>query len=267
VAAKRVLLLALSMFLVVSCRGDGGIVPAGPSSERLTLRPLGSVEGAPAGYLEYVPPGYGDRKRRPLLISLHGAGENGDGSEKALELLLGGGIPRLIESDRWPERRPFIVLMPQHDGGYVPGTLCPSPREIDAFLRFATAHYDVDRRRIYLTGASCGAIGIWDYLAVHANQRVAAAVPIAGDGNPAVAKVHCALGKVAIWAIHGAEDSVVSVAGSIRPIEFLRRCRRPRPVDVRLSVYPGVDHDAASPTYDLSAGHDIYAWLLRHRRG
>jgi hypothetical protein len=30
-----------------------------------------------------------------------------------------------------------------------------------------------------------------------------------------------------------------------------------------LTVYPGVDHDSWSATYDMSAGHDIYDWLLR----
>ena len=42
--------------------------------------------------------------------------------------------------------------------------------------------------------------------------------------------------------------------------------RDPPPTDVRLTVYPGVGHDpdAWDPTYDLSAGHDIYTWLLEH---
>lgn len=33
---------------------------------------------------------------------------------------------------------------------------------------------------MYLTGVSCGAIGIWDYLAAHGGETVVAAVPIAG---------------------------------------------------------------------------------------
>jgi hypothetical protein len=33
--------------------------------------------------------------------------------------------------------------------------------------------------------------------------------------------------------------------------------------DGRLKVYPGVGHDAWSPTY---ADPDFYRWLLRHRR-
>jgi predicted peptidase len=91
-------------------------------------------------------------------------------------------------------------------------------------------------------------------------------VPIAGDGNSAFGEADCALGRVPIWAFHGARDSVVSVFGSIRPVRLLRMCTNPKPVDLRLTVYPGADHDSWSATYDLSAGHDVYAWLLGHER-
>jgi hypothetical protein len=31
-------------------------------------------------------------------------------------------------------------------------------------------------------------------------------------------------------------------------------------------VYPGVDHDSWTRTYDLTAGNDIYEWMLGHTR-
>jgi predicted peptidase len=262
-AAVALTLLGLALS-AAACGDDPIVAPNGPSSERVTLRPRGTVAGARLGYVEYLPPGYGDGKRRPLLVFLHGAGEIGNGSDEGLLLLQGTPVGALLQRDEWPETRPFVVLLPQHSGGYEPGSLCPSAREIDRFLRFAVEHYDVDRQRVYLTGFSCGAIGTWDYLAQHGGELVAAAVPIAGDGNPAVSHAHCALARVPIWAFHGAVDGVVSKAGSIRPITRLRRCANR--ADLRLTVYPGVDHDAATSTYDLSAGHDVYAWLLEHRR-
>jgi predicted peptidase len=159
------------------------------------------------------------------------------------------------------------VLMPQHEGGDVPGSLCPDAKEIAAFLGFALAHYEVDRGRVYLTGQSCGAYGAWDYLAAHRNDVVAAAVLIAGDGNPALAEAGCALARVPIWAIHGDSDPVVSVYGSIRPIRRMKtECRSRAPEDLRLTVFRGVGHDAWSPTFDGSAGIDVWAWLLRHQR-
>jgi hypothetical protein len=126
--------------VLAGCGGGREALPGGPSSERVTLQTAGSVEGAPLGYVEYLPPGYGDGTSRPLLVFLHGVDENGDGSETALGRLFKLGVPRLIQKDDWPED--------------------------------------------------------------------------------------------------------------------------PTPVDVRLTVYPRTDHDAWSRTYDLSAGHDIYAWLL-----
>jgi predicted peptidase len=262
----RAAVLAVSIIAATACAGDDGrdVAPRGPSSERFALRPLGSVDGAPNGYAEYLPPGYGDRKPRPLLVSLHGAGENGNGSKGELELLVTTGVGALIRNNRWPESRPLVVLMPQHEGGDVGGTLCPDTKEIEAFLRFAIEHYGIDRRRVYLTGLSCGAYGAWDYLAAHGTEVVAAAVLIAGDGNPAFAEAGCSLARVPIWAVHGDSDAVVSVYGSIRPITRMKTECGTRVGDLRLTVLRGVGHDAWDTTFDGSAGFDVWAWLLRH---
>ncbi|MFO0553214.1 MAG: hypothetical protein U0271_32810 [Polyangiaceae bacterium] len=240
----------------------GGGLPDGPSSSRLTLHPLGTVPGANMGYAEYLPPGYGDGQKRPLLVFQHGIGESGSGSELELPRLFNTGLPPLIQNDAWPSDRPFIVLMTQHNAP--PFTSCHTLAEIEGFFAFAKAHYDVDPSRVYLTGLSCGAIGGWDYLGVHTNEDVAAAVLIAGDGRNAFAQAGCALGNVAIWAFHGDADPTVDPQGSIQPIQSLLNCTSPAPVDTELTLYPGVGHDSWDQTYDLSAGNDIYAWLLSH---
>jgi predicted peptidase len=213
--------------------------------------------------VEYLPPGYGDGRSRPLLVFLHGFDEKGNGSETTLGRLFKLGIPKLIENDDWPEDRPFIVLMPQysHDAAQD----CQLADEVDPFPRFAMDHYDVDEGRVYLTGISCGAIGSWDYLGAHGDEVVAGAVLIAGHANDAFAQAGCALGRVPIWAFHGGADRIVPKRHIVGPITDLKECTGPRSVDVRLTIYPGLDHDAWSQTYDLSAGHDIYAWLLGHR--
>lgn len=93
--------------MLAGCGGGPEGLPPGPSSERVTLRPAGSIEGASLGYVEYLPPGYGDGAPRPLLLFLHGWGENGDGSETALGRLFKLGVPMLVESDDWPDERPL----------------------------------------------------------------------------------------------------------------------------------------------------------------
>ena len=227
-------------------------------------RPIGTVEGAPLGYLEHLPEGYGDGEPRPLLVSLHGGGEGGDGSEEALELVDDLGVPPLIAAGEWPDDRPFVVLAPQIGTERTEGE-CDSGEDIAAFLDFATDHYEVDPARIYLTGLSCGAIGIWDYLATHGNEAVAATVPIAGHAEWALEKAGCALADIPpMWAFHGAVDDVVPLVHIEEPIEQIRACDGADPAGIELTVYPDADHDSWSRTYDLSAGHDIYAWMLEH---
>jgi predicted peptidase len=255
---------AILLLLGGGCGGEDEGVPAGPSSDRVTLRAAGSVEGASLGYVEYVPPGYGDGTSRPLLVFLHGSDESGNGSESALRRLFKLGVPMLIENNQWAEERPFIVLMPQY--GRADAVDCRHADAIESFLKFATSHYDVDTRRVYLTGVSCGATGAWDYLAAHGDETVAAAVLIAGRATEAFATAGCALGRVPVWAFHGEADSIVPATDIETPIGELKKCNDPAPAEVRLTIYPGVDHEAWVQTYDLSAGHDIYAWLVRHER-
>lgn len=270
------------------CQVAGDLIGTG-SSQRLTARPAGTTD-ASSGYYEYLPPDYDEAGQSPLLVFLHGFGENGDGSAAELGNLLNTGIPQLISYSAWPSDRPFVVLAPQHanpaeDARYAacenavhPGSCvmriqhdlghpenaspCTTPAEVRDFLAYAIANYDVDPRRIYLTGLSCGAFGAWEYVAEQTGTQVAAMVPIAGDGRPAWDAAKCGLGEVAIWAFHGDADDVVAPAGSIEPITDLMACPAPPRRDAELTVYPGVDHDSWTRTYDLTAGHDIYNWLL-----
>lgn len=228
----------------------------------LTPRPLGATQ-SPVGYWEHLPRGYDQRSEGwPLLVFWHGIGENGDGSIEQLPRVLLHGPPRLAREDRWPDDRPFVLLAPQH-----PGPLCPSASDVERFLSFARGRYAVDPARIYLTGLSCGAIGAWSYLAEHAQETsVAAAVLICGSGIQAWQAQGATLGRVALWAFHGDQDPVVDVRGTIEPMERLQALARgPDAKDARCTIYEGVGHDAWTRTYDGSAGHDVYAWLLAQR--
>lgn len=261
------------------------VARSGPPSSRLTAHPLGASP-APSGYYEYLPPGYGDQPR-PLLIFLHGHGESGDGSAGQLDRLLNNGVPELIRQDRWPNDRPFVVLAPQHNspnlddplyadcqrvrfeascwfrvqhdlGHPIGRSMCATPAEVHAFITYALATYDVDPERVYIAGLSCGAYAAFEYAAVYGDSQVAAVVAISGDARPALAAAGSKLSAVPIWAFHGDADELVAPAGTIEPMAAL-------PAD-RTTIYPGVGHDAWTRTLDLSAGHDIYRWLLEHRR-
>ncbi len=229
---------------------------AGPSSSRLVARPHGTTT-APNGFYEYLPPGYSATgATSPLMVFWHGLDEDGDGTTQ-LDRVLKNGPPRYIKANTWPASRPFVVLSPQNDSG------CPSSATVKGFLTWAIANYHVDPARIYLTGLSCGAIGSWNYLANEiATTPIAAAVLISGNGTSAWDRNGCSLGRVAIWAFHGDSDGTVATTGTTYPMTKLLACPAPPRRDAQMTIYPGVGHDAWSRTFDLSAGHDVYAWLL-----
>jgi poly(3-hydroxybutyrate) depolymerase len=229
---------------------------AGPPSGRLTAIPI-EESGGGLGYWEYLPPNYGDEPL-PLLVFTHGAAWQGAGTLETLQSLLEVGPPNLISTDVWPNDRPFIVLSPQN-----PRSGCFEAADIDTFYNYVVDNYDVDMSRIYHTGQSCGAIGAWNYLAEHLDEFVTAAVLISGDGQPAFERAGCDLGRIAIWGFHNELDNTVSSDGTINTINSLLECE-PTP-DVKMTIYEGeTEHDAWTKTYDMSAGHDIYSWLLEH---
>lgn len=297
---RRVALVWATVALLLMGCGEGGASDTAGrtptavnerASQRFTPHPLGD-SGAPAGYLEYLPPGYGDGGSRPLLVFLHGFGANGDGSAE-LHKIFEAGIPELISSDQWPLERPFVVLAPQHQspahdpalrcgqekypgscamkiqhnlGHPASGTPCATPVEVEKFLAYAITKYDVDPKRVYLTGVSCGAYAAYEYVAKYGATQIAAMVAIAGDARPAWATAKCKLAAVPIWAFHGALDDTVELVGSTEPMAKLAKCPRPPGQPVKITIYPDADHDAWTRTYDLSAGNDVYAWLLGFER-
>jgi predicted peptidase len=236
---------------------------ASASQASMTKHPAGLPYGD-NGYLEYLPPNYETSGlSSPLIIFFHGIGENGSGNEADLDLLFKPlSPPRLIQNGQWPLERPFVVLAPQHAG-----KSCPEAAEVHNFIAFAKSQYNVDPNRIYLTGLSCGALGLADYFAVSGDDdKIAAAALIAGDLSNTWESQKCSLiENVALWTFHGDSDDVVDIAGDNYAMPNFNACPQPRK-DVQYTIYPGVTHDSWSRTYDLSAGNDIYAWFLKFGR-
>jgi poly(3-hydroxybutyrate) depolymerase len=240
----------------------GAVVDAAPDAASeagpafpLTARPFGTTAAA-NGFLEYLPPGYGDGTLRPLLVYWHGA-NGGTGDEVDVWSMTMDGPPKLISYGQWPASRPFVVLAPRHMGSG-----CATQTETHDFIAFALGAYQIDPKRVYLTGLSCGAIGSAAYLAQYGGQQVAASVLICGDASPIWEAWKCAfLNDSGLWALHGDADTVVSIDGDNAAMTQFLACPQPRK-DARFTVYPGQGHYVFEQTYDLSAGHDIYAWML-----
>ena len=201
-------------------------------------------------YLLHLPSEYGDGtakdQRWPLVLFLHGAGERGSD----LELLKKHGPPKLIASGR---DIPAIVVSPQ----------CPADQwwtdhleALSALLDETARRHRVDPDRVYVTGISMGGYGTWALLAREA-QRFAAAIPICGGGNRSglVRAV-----ELPIWAFHGEADPVVPLDETTRLVEALKRRGSS---NVKLTTYPGVQHDSWTQTYDDPV---VWDWLFAQRR-
>ena len=198
-------------------------------------------------HLLFLPQNYGDDpgKKWPLLLFLHGMGERGDD----LDLLRTYGPAKIAEHQ--PEF-PFICLTPQCPEGE---TWIGQLRVLKLLLDEVSSSYSVDLDRIYVTGFSMGGYGTWG-LAMNYPEAFAAIAPICGGGKALFAED---LKHIPVWAFHGADDLVVPVEESQRMVDALRAAGG----QARLTVYPGVDHDSWTETYE---NPELYEWFLRHRR-
>jgi predicted peptidase len=205
-------------------------------------------------YLLFLPADYSDKSRKkwPLMLFLHGAGERGTNLAK----LTVHGPPKFLPNK---PGFPFIVVSPQ----------CPIGERWDsesllALLDSVSAKYKVDSARVYVTGLSMGGYGTWA-LASEDPKRFAAAVPICGGGETipillASKEKRDAMKSLGIWAFHGAKDPVVKLEESEKMVAAFKQIGNK---DVKLTVYPEATHDSWTETYD---NPELYDWLLEHKR-
>lgn len=233
------------------------IVPGKQLPQSLVVKqsPTGESKDSTLHYLLFVPEGYEKKDQKwPLLLFLHGRGESGDNELEKVKI---HGPPSFVESR--PDF-PFVVVAPQ----------CPpptgelkqvagawKPEQLIQLLDHVANHVKIDNRRVYVTGLSMGGFGTWRLTAAYP-ERFAAALPICGGGDDPE-KMAKSLRRVPIWAFHGALDKVVPLQRSEEMVNAVREAGG----DVRLTVYPDVEHNSWKPTYD---NPEIYDWLLSHRK-
>ncbi|MBQ5789057.1 MAG: prolyl oligopeptidase family serine peptidase, partial [Thermoguttaceae bacterium] len=95
----------------------------------------------------------------------------------------------------------------------------------------------------------------WSLLA-HCPEKIAAAAPICGGGDPNAATK---MATTPIWAFHGDKDNLVPLGMSKAMIEANQKAGNP---EAKLTVYEGVGHDSWTNAY---ADEELYKWLLSKR--
>jgi predicted peptidase len=225
-----------------------------------TAIPMGE-SGAPLGFWEFLPSAYhaNTDQRFAVVIFFHGVGEGGDGNVASLQKLLKMGPPAILSNAEHPlhdlfEQNNVIVLAPQ----------CrPSPEwwhaaDMGPFMDHVLARYRnrVDRRRIYLTGLSAGALGIhelMDKVPEKAHQAAAILVTATVGGAGSVGEPFAGPGVGAVvpyWALTSEGDSpAATIAGMNKMAGFILG---KAPTDL-LKTYPGRDKTHTA-TFDPKTG-------------
>lgn len=257
-------LLALSLAFVAPLLAQDASKTAAPKpGDEYQARTFTSPEGATLGFRLLAPKNYDAKQKYPLVIFLHGAGERG--SDNAVQLK--HGAPLFVKPEV-REKYPCFVIAPQCppeqkwvDIDWTSDTpkqpeLSPTMRLVLGALEAVQKEFSVDADRLYVTGLSMGGYGTWD-LITRFPERWAAAVPVCGGGDKAVAVRAKA---VPIWAFHGLEDTAVKPARSQEMVAAIVAAGG-RPL---FSEYPYVKHDSWTIAYGEP---ELLPWLFAQKRG
>lgn len=216
-------------------------------------------------YQVYVPSGYTRDRRWPVVLFMHGSGEEGLDGLLQTEVGLGSAMRRYVD------RYPAIVIFPQTR----PGAAWAGPMADMALaaLDRTEREFGTDPSRVYLTGLSRGGSGTW-YIAYRHPERFAALLVVCGrirpvatttdpvvpaaDGEPFTA-LAARVKNLPVWVFHGDADTTVPVDESRMIVAALRNLN----ANVQYSELPGIGHNSWDTAYRSA---DVPAWLFAQRR-
>lgn len=191
-------------------------------------------------YRLLLPDDYNEKESYPLILFLHGAGERGTDNETQMKNVFQkisnknrGAIlvaPQCDPDNQW-------VDTPWAEGTYSVDAV-PESNELQAvmaLLENIQENYSVDKTRIYATGLSMGAFGVWDLMVRH-NDVFAAGVACCGGGDPSKGEF---LKDTPMFVFHGDADPTVPVEGSRDTVNAIKEAGGEV---VFYKEYPGYPH-------------------------
>ena len=211
-------------------------------------------------YRLMLPEDYDENESYPLILFLHGAGERGTDNLTQMKNVFQkianrnkGAIlvaPQCNQENQW-------VDTPWANGPYSTDEV-PESNELQAvmaLLEQIQENYSVDKDRIYATGLSMGAFGVWDLMVRH-NDVFAAGVACCGGGDPSKGEL---LKDTPMYVFHGDADPTVPVTGSRDTVNAILEAGGEQ---VIYTEYPGFQHNIWDVAFE-SVG--LFDQLLEHR--
>jgi predicted peptidase len=188
----------------------------------------------------------------PLVVFLHGVGENGVDGDRHLAV----GLPPYV-SKRAAEF-PAVVLAPQCKGPWK--WVGEDEAVLLAALGATQQEFKIDPRRLYLTGLSQGGCSAYELGARHP-ELWAALVVVCGAGRPALAPRL----QAPAWFFHGGKDPVVPPSGPHQwdPDDVGGRDLARLVPGARYTEYPEADHFIWDRVY---ADPALWKWLFAQQR-
>jgi predicted peptidase len=211
--------------------------------------------GDSLGYRLMKPLDYDSTRQYPVVVSLHGS--SGCGKDNVRQVA--AALPlELLSSHENRTKYPAFLFVPQCPGQAVWGGI-PGLPAIDSIVLEAMfsleKEFSIDGNRRYVTGASLGGYGAW-HLITTRPKIFAAAMPICGAGDPALAQNIVAL---PIWAFHGAKDQNVPVRGSGNIVEAIKSAGG----HPRYTEFPEKGHHIARHVIETPG---LLDWLFAQKR-
>jgi predicted peptidase len=205
-------------------------------------------------YRLFVPALTSRKQKVPLILYLHGLGDGG--TDNVSQVFWMSGLQAATASG--PDAA--FVLAPQLPSGWVFGIKGTTQAEgmnlTMIALQKAMKNPNVDLNRIYVTGVSMGAYGVWDILRRYP-KLFAAGVPMSYGGDPSTAST---IAHIPIWAFHGSDDPVKPVQATRAMIAALVAAGG-TPWYTEIA---GAGHYIWNSIYDKPA---LYAWLFSKHKG
>lgn len=230
-------------------------------------------------YIAYLPEGYDENMEEyPVLVYLHGG--NGVREVKDFDDFseFRYGVPKLIHKKLWNHLDFVVIALRLPCTKFKGDGTCNENENLwnaDS-LHNSISHFKleygnrINENKIYMTGISLGAKGVWDYAMAYP-EVPAAIVPISGNAMP---DDLCNIKDIPVWAFHGDLDGQVRPdginaqgrSGTYILIDVLNNCPDKK-YTANLTKMLYKTHEGWEEVLDLSSGYDIYEWMLRHTKG